>query len=180
MKRIALVLAVLAALIFIALGAYLVFSRNVEQQPASGPQTTNPFGFANSTSTVSSSERTLALVTDEGGRVYVPDFTQTEQPDWAGPDAGYNVVGDGTGSYAITFYPSDSENTQAQFSIALLAEPLGESRLLAERALREQTGLTDAELCSLDVQVFTSIHVSDVYAGYDLGLSTCPGATALP
>lgn len=180
MKIAALILATLGTLILIALGAYVMLSKNSEQQRTPASQSTNPFGFANESSNTSSSERTLALTTDDGKQVYVPDFTKEEQPEWAGPDSGYNVSGNGTGSYAITFYPAETENGQAQFSIALLVEPLGESRHLAERALKERTGLSDSELCSLDVQVFTSIHVNETYAGYDLGLSMCPGATPLP
>lgn len=178
MKRAALILLVLGLMIFVALGAYLFLSQGTEVPQNSGTPSGNPFGFSTNTSGTSE-DRTLMLVTEDGKTLYAQDFTASGQPDWAGPDSGYSVAGDGASAFSITYYPAEGA-VPAQFSISLLAEPLGETRLKAEAALRERTGLTSDELCSLDAQVFTSIHVNETYAGYDLGISSCAGATPLP
>jgi hypothetical protein len=176
MKRAALVLLLLGTLIFIGLGAYLLLSQGRSEEPVPVPsQGGNPFGFLTGADSDS-----LKLTLDDGSAVAVPDFTETDQPDWAGESAGYQVAGDAMGSYLITYIPADQQGSQAQFLIALLAEPLGANRLAAEAELKSALGLSEAELCMLDAQVWTNGTVNQTYEGYDLGLSFCPGATALP
>lgn len=176
MKRAALILLLLGTLIFIALGAYLFLSKDrSESVPSASTPGGNPFGFLTGTNSES-----LTLALDDGSAVAVPDFTKTDQPDWASESAGYQVAGDASGNYLITYIPADQSGSQAQFLIALLAEPLGANRTAAQAELKATLGLSEPELCKLDVQVWTNGDVNAAYQGYDLGLSFCPGATTLP
>ena len=176
MKRAALILVLLGTLIFIALGAYLFLSQGRSTEPVpSTPSNGNPFGFLNGADSTS-----LKLELTDGSIVSVPNFTETEQPDWAGESAGYQVAGDASGSYLITYIPADEFGSQAQFLVALLAEPLGASRLAAEAELKASLSLSEGEICMLDAQVWTNDSVNATYAGRDLGLTFCPGATPLP
>jgi hypothetical protein len=170
--------------IFIALGILVilivilgvVFFIRIAMHPATPqPVTENPFASSTNTTGGNISGPSLPVTLTDGSRVAVPDFTKTPQPDWAGASAGYQVSGSEHADYQILFYPDNSG-----FLISILKEPLGQSRLEAEKALRETLKLSDAQLCKLSSQVSTSISVNEQYAGQDLGLSFCPGATKLP
>ena len=178
MKRVALVLTILGLLLLIAVGAYLLLVRDIEGEPEPGPAGSDPFGFLPGAS--GSNDDTLPLTLDDGSTVSVPDFTASNQPDWAGESSGYQVAGDADGDFLITYIPADQFGSQAQFLISLLQEPLGEVRRRAESALKVRLGISEQELCGLDAQVWTGSDVNETYAGYDLGLSFCPGATVLP
>lgn len=177
MKRTALILLILSALIFIAIGAYFFLSRGQDVAPPA-QFGGNPFGFAG-TGTVGT-ENALELVLEDGSSVSIPDFTKIDQPEWAGESAGYQVAGNADADFLITYIPADTYGSQAQFLVSLATEPLGEIRADAEAALRTRLSLSNQELCGLDVQVWTDDAVNAAYAGRDLGLSFCPGATVLP
>ncbi|HRH55447.1 MAG TPA: hypothetical protein PK609_01105 [Candidatus Paceibacterota bacterium] len=179
MKRAALVFFVLGLLICIALGAYLLLSNSSDPSAPTNPTTNgNPFSF--SSGSVSSAD-TIALTLDSGATVSVLNFTKEDQPEWAGDSAGYQVAGDAdNSSFLITYIPADDSGSQAQFLVALLSEPVGAARSSAEAALKTRLALSNSELCSLDVQVWTNADVNSMYAGKDLGLSFCPGSTQLP
>jgi hypothetical protein len=135
---------------------------------------TNPFGFTESTSTASSTGG-ISLHLKDGSYVGVQNFVATTQPEWANPTYGYQVTQDDSASYSILYYPNNSG-----FLISLLKEPIGQSRLEAERFLKRKVSLTPDQFCKLHVQVFTSVDVNGNYAGQDLGLSFCPGSVKLP
>lgn len=71
------------------------------------------------------------------------------------------------------------DSNHSSFSILLLEEPLGQSRLHAETFLEEKLGLTEAQLCGLNYWLGTTYWVNEIYAGKNLGFSFCPGATQL-
>lgn len=180
MKWIAIALAALGALIFLALGAHLVFNGSNTARPVAPAVTPlNPFGFL--TGDQGSSGETLSLTLEDGSIAVVPDFTKTEQPAWAGPSAGYQVAGDAiTGDFLITYIVPDPKGGQGQFLIALLVEPLGATRLAAEAALRQKLQLSDAALCGLDTLVRVGPGVNNAFGNYELGLSFCPESVTLP
>ncbi len=179
MKRVALVLFLLGLLICIALAAYLIFSRSLPATtPTQSTTGTNPFGFS-TTPNAPAGER-IALTLEDGSTVSVSNFTASGQPEWASESNGYQVVGDDEGLYLVTYLPADEFGAQAQFLVSILAEPLSEVRTQAENALRNRLDVSNEELCALDIQVWTDSDVNASYAGRDLGLSFCPGATALP
>lgn len=89
-------------------------------------------------------------------------------------DEGFYVLTEDPSTYDI-FY---NEPTGILF-ISLYKEPLGFSRALAERMLRDTLPLTEEELCTLQVKVTTNSYVDPVYDGLNLGLSFCPGSVEL-
>ncbi len=66
------------------------------------------------------------------------------------------------------------------FSIALLQEPIGTVRAVAEQYLIEHLGITQSQMCQLNYTLSVPNSVNSQYAGKDLGFSFCPGATVLP
>lgn len=115
----------------------------------------------------------------DGVTYTVPDFTSGKQADVMAAGTYYHLTNN-----------IDTEGDAAQFeiqygtdnsiSIVLVKEPLGASRLAAEKTLRTFFPLPDASLCKLDVFVAVPAGVNEAFAGQNLGLSFCPGATTLP
>lgn len=83
----------------------------------------------------------------------------------AGPVVDYNIYYD---------------ERYGSFTVALLNEPVGEVRLLMERALLQLLGLAPTDLCRLNYYVGTPSDVNSVFSGGNLGFSFCPGSTPLP
>lgn len=172
------------ALILIVL-AVLIAAFAFMHKPQNGGASGNPFGFTASPSGTSLPnggtggggtppvERTVTF--KDGSQATIPDVTKLPQPAWASSDNGYVVSGNGQGDFDILYYPA-----QSAFSITLLQEPLGQTRLAAEQALRATLKLTDTQLCKLSADIGTIGSVNETYAGRNLGLSFCPGSVKLP
>lgn len=174
MKKILIITSVALLIIGIAFG--VVWYRSQSTVPTPSGQTVDPFGFGgNETTQPGTFAQSTSLSLSDGSTVSVPAFIDNSQPEWASNEYGYAVSESKDPSYGILYYPNDSG-----FLISLLTEPLGEARRAAEQELRSKLQLTNAQLCKLKAQVFTSNGVSEVYAGQDLGLSFCPGAVQLP
>lgn len=69
--------------------------------------------------------------------------------------------------------------TNNSFAVALLKEPLAESRVLAENFLLSRLSISREELCALDVFVSTTYTINPYYAGVDVGFATCDGSLPL-
>jgi hypothetical protein len=161
----------------IVAGAVLLFMRQgtTVETPS---QTQSPFGFSGGTATAPT--KSLALPLRDGTVVQTQDFTKQNQPDWAGSASGYLVGGGEQENFMILYFAPDAPGGQGEFLVNLNTEPIGDARRRAEAALKARLEMNDAELCKLAVSVRTAPGVSATYGGYDLGLSFCPGATALP
>ncbi len=83
----------------------------------------------------------------------------------AGPPVNFNV-------YYNAKYDS--------FTIALLQEPLGLERALAEQFLRDTLGISNSSICRLKYYIGTTADINERYASKNIGFSFCPGATELP
>jgi hypothetical protein len=66
------------------------------------------------------------------------------------------------------------------FSIALLEEPLGQTRQEMEQYLMAHLGISQSQMCQLKYMVSVPASVDTTYAGTSLGFSFCPGAVPLP
>lgn len=160
---------ILLVLMLVGGAVYLFFPKAAPVSPTNE----DPFGSLGGGTRVPPDMIRLTL--SDGSTADVPDFTKDTQPEGASAENGYQVGGNDDDVFQILYYPND-----AGFLISLLAEPIGENRLKAEAALRGKLQLPDAELCKLRVEVATSIHVNEAYAGQNLGLSFCAGAVRLP
>jgi hypothetical protein len=172
MKRILTILLIVLGLALLSFGIYYFF----DEGPSTGdgtPIDQNPFGTGGQD--VTPGVQTLPITLKGGGVAHVPDFTKDNQPAIAGPDTGYQVAGNAEATYHILYFPEDS-----YFLVSLFAEPLRLTREDAEEELRTKLKLTEPQLCALNIQVFTDFETSEFYAGKELGLSFCQGATYLP
>jgi hypothetical protein len=79
-----------------------------------------------------------------------------------------------------TDYNIGYDGVAKSFTIALLKEPLGNSRKEAEQFLMTTLGITQQQMCSLNYYVGTTYFVNESYDSSNLGFSFCPGAVALP
>ena len=170
---------VIGAAILILLCVVLAITYVVRTTMVTGPivaTSTDPFGsIIDPGATPGGTEASLPIVLRDGSTISIPDFTKDTQPEWASADAGYQVVGNEDAPYQVIYFPDGSG-----FLVSLLQEPLGQSRLDAETALRQKLRLTNDELCKLSSEVGTTISVNETYAGRELGLSFCPGSVKLP
>lgn len=76
--------------------------------------------------------------------------------------------------YIITYH-----SASGFFNVALMQEPLADSRAKAELYLMRQLGVNKEGMCRLKYTVGVPNRVSPIYAGLNLGWSFCPGATQL-
>jgi cytoskeletal protein RodZ len=175
MKRpLILIIIAVVVLIAVALLGFVVFTLTMKK-PATVTNTPNPFGTSG---TVSANESTATL--KNGSTVTIPDPTKIPQPEGYVPSQGYQVAGSDTGNFQVLYFSAKNGGTE-EFLISILSEPIGANRLAAEKELQQKTGLTNDQMCQLsDVEVYVDSGVNDSYAGRNLGLSFCPGATKLP
>ncbi|MDR3548885.1 MAG: hypothetical protein P4M11_11595 [Candidatus Pacebacteria bacterium] len=182
MKNTTLIIIGIVVVVLAGLGIYFYLNSASTTSPTGAATSTNPFGPVSnsnpseSTSTsAGSSGSTIPVTLKSGTKVVVPNFTKQNQPSTANATSGYQVAGTNTSDFQILYYPD-----QSYFIVSLFTEPLGATRLAAESALRTTLGLSNSQLCQLNIQVETTSDVSDVYSGHDLGLSFCSGAVQLP
>jgi hypothetical protein len=76
--------------------------------------------------------------------------------------------------YEINYTPESG-----YFAIALLREPLGDTRKKAEQYLMSRLRVSKEVMCDLNYTLSVPNWVSARYAGEDLGFSFCPGAKKL-
>lgn len=65
------------------------------------------------------------------------------------------------------------------FAIALLKQPLMDTRVAAEKALQERLGVTEQEMCELSIRVGVPYVIIPTIANVDLGVSYCEGSIEL-
>ena len=146
---------------------------------------------SSSTATSSSqSDATMVLADQNGNQVTLRDFLHngTTIPDTANPGH-YLLAGN------LGYCPLDPQKCQAapsndfsiyynsgpqSFTIALTAEPIGQSRLDMEQFLLATLGVTQQQLCNLNYFVGVTRYVNAQFTAKNLGFSSCPGAVALP
>ena len=177
-----------------AVGAWFFLMPAAEQPPATEGGTPSLPGSGSFPVTTSTSQGgeivNMQVPITKGGSVQAIDFIHNgvTLPDemnegrylLAG-DLGYCVTdpaacqAGGTTAFNI-FYDS----TSGAFTIALLEEPLGQTRLAAEQYLMKTLGVTQQEMCALNYYVGTTSSVNPRYDSGNLGFSFCPGATVLP
>lgn len=66
------------------------------------------------------------------------------------------------------------------FNIALMQEPIGQTRRDAEQYLMARLGISETQMCKLNYMVSVPDRVNTSFSGRNLGFSFCPGAIALP
>jgi len=179
MNRVLLIVVGVIVLIGVG-GVIFMLSAGPKNTPAPTATSTSPFGTANQGGTVPANNTTTrTVVTTDGTSISIPDITANHPADTEVSGTYYHVT---ENQNHDQLYPNFNivYGTDSTFSIGLSSEPLGQARLAAENKLRELTGLTNAQLCKMSVTVMTIPSVNETYAGQELGLSFCPGATKLP
>jgi hypothetical protein len=86
-----------------------------------------------------------------------------------------NATATSTPPYVIEYIASTE-----YFNIALLQEPIGNTRLAAEQYLLTNLGITESQACQLNYMVSVPTNVNSEFAGKSLEFSFCPDAITLP
>jgi hypothetical protein len=167
--------------LLLGIGAWLYASRS-EQSAPSGTDGTPSLPSSTTTTdghSTALSGPTITLVTRTGGSIAVPDFTAGMTGYRLNTGTFYSITNNQetqglAAQYEITY------GTDSSIAIALVKEPLSEARLAAESRLRDLLRLSDEEMCKLQVTVGVPYSTAQLFAGKNLGLSFCPGATELP
>lgn len=178
-------------LIIVAAGVLLLLSIGVlgyvgmrlfgTQAPGATQPAFNPFGgILNPGGSTTYIPKTMSIQTRSGEAVMVPNILSGHEPLDTPGGRFYNLYGPEYSTEGFNFSIQYSES-DSQFLIILITEPIGAARLEAQTYLRTTLGLSDNELCSLNTIVSVTPDVSEVYSQYEnLGLSFCPGAVKLP
>ncbi|MEK7063757.1 MAG: hypothetical protein AAB955_03665 [Patescibacteria group bacterium] len=77
--------------------------------------------------------------------------------------------------FEILYFPEEGS-----FSIALLKEPIAETRRSMVIDLEQRLGISGSDLCDLVAEVLVAPAASQFYAYKNVGFPGCPGATRLP
>lgn len=110
----------------------------------------------------------------DGTGIRVNDFMATRVEEETGGDVYLAGSRNGTDRYRITYHvPLET------FAVFLLAEPLKETRELAEQDLLRILGISESDACRLRYFVSLPEEVNPLYAGLDLGFSFCAESTPL-
>lgn len=115
---------------------------------------------------------------DNGARITVNNFLEHRDVSADATNEGVYYLGntyDTTDAAYVVTYNVETD----LFTIALLKEPLAESRLAVEAYLSQLLGIPNNELCNLKYIVSVPLYVSEYVSGYSLGFSTCPGSAQL-
>jgi hypothetical protein len=182
----------LVGLAIIGFGAYMVWP---SPPGSSSPYAQDEPGSIYSDSTVTSEPRAtpvarkLVVIGNDGIGISVKDFINNGETvaDTINPGSYYLAgsvgycLGDGTcpaGAKSEQFTVSYSRQKDL-FIVSILAEPLAESRALAERFVADRLGIGGNQMCRLNYQVSVTSGINEFYSGRNLGWSFCPGAVIL-
>lgn len=118
----------------------------------------------------------------DGSFIPIPEFIVNNEANInLAQDVFRDIAGNDYSNYHISYLPYNGENSKIEFNIILNRIPLSKTRLEAESALRTKLGLSDQELCKLDISVYVFRWVDEKYSEYDdLGLSFCTDAITVP
>lgn len=171
---------IIPAILVVVLGviAFFIFRPTMQDTPEQS-QSGDPFQTGQSVPVTQTQPARQIPLNSTQGTVMVPSFIE-DAPVLQLDSASYHYV-----TYNEDYMPVDPAygivyGSDGSLSVGVFLEPLGASRLKAETKLRQMTSLTDAQLCSLNVQVSVPSSVNETLSGRNLGLSFCPGATPLP
>ena len=77
-------------------------------------------------------------------------------------------------AYSIIYSDRDQ-----QFTVTLLKEPIGETRITAEQELMQRLDMSEDVMCRMKYWVGVPYSYNEFYAGRNLGFSFCPGAVQI-
>lgn len=126
------------------------------------------------------SNRTFAVIGENGEVIRVNDFTKSAVQDKNNSGIKYLAGEDENGIIQNAPYVISSLEDDQSFTVSLFAQPIGKTRVRAEKDLISQLGITAQEMCRLRYVVLVPFDVSREYAGRNLGFSFCSGAAQLP
>ncbi len=185
-------LIIAAAVVLVLGGIYYVFwfsstsRKSAGSLPPTGVSTsTFPGSGSPAAGTGSGIQRTLAA--SDGGTIIVSDFLSNSDTVKDPINNGYYYLGyhpyEGVNDPTVNNNPPYSIWYEADsnfFSIALLHEPIGTTRLEMEQYLKGQLQISESDLCRLKYSVTVPVWVNQMYAGEELGFSFCPNSVPLP
>ena len=129
---------------------------------------------------------TITLSTADGKSIQVKDFKKDPSVVKDPANPGYYYFGyhynegyqDATATDTPPYIIQYNDSNQF-FTIALLEEPIGQTRLDAQQYLIQHLGITEPQMCLLKYMVSVPTRVNATYAGTDLRFSFCDGETGL-
>ncbi len=150
----------------------LFFAR--PEQPATSSGTTLPETSGGDTVVVED-EQVLEPVryTSDGVTVQIPNPLNLSTVSSQGDEL-YNLTDMQT--YNERSYNVIYNNRTKVFTVALLDEPLADSRIAAKEYIQSTFGLSDEELCLMPIHVLVPYGVNQFLSGESLGMPGCPGS----
>jgi hypothetical protein len=174
----------ITVIILVGLVIFLAFKLLAPSSPAV-PQGTDFPSVTGSAQTGGGS--TISISTADGSTISVRDPRKDPSTKEDPLNAGQYYMGyhqpEGVSDPTATENPPYVINYIAAtqfFNIAILQEPIGQSRKQMETYLMQHLGITQDQMCRLKYMVGVPARINQLYAGQDLRFSFCAGATELP
>jgi len=179
-KTIIITVAIALTVLSIGLLLFVAVSFLSPKTPGLQTQTNNPFQLLGGANDTNPNSKTIQIMDKNGEAVVIPDIVSAHEPTDLPNGKFYSLYGPEYSTEGFTFSVQYSAS-DSQFLVSLIREPIGAARHDGENYLRNLLGLTNAQLCNLNVEVSVTPDVSEVYSQYqNLGLSFCTDAVPLP
>lgn len=181
MKKKTIIIVVAGALLVLGIGILAVVATLffAPKTPSAPTNPNNPFQLLGG-SPGTTSTKTIQIMNKNEEAVVIPDVLSAHEPIDMPSGRFYMLYGPEYSTEGFTFSVQYSA-AESLFLINLIHEPIGAARHDGENYLRNLLGLTNDELCKLNIEVSVTPDISEVYSQYqNLGLSFCPSAVALP
>ncbi|MBU6323114.1 MAG: hypothetical protein KGI41_00060 [Patescibacteria group bacterium] len=188
MKSRLFILVAAAVLVLAGLGVFWYLSTANPALPSPTASTTaNAFPGSGASGGTNGAGVRYSLAASDGGTVLAANFLSDPKTVKDPINQGYYYLGyhpyegvsDSTATNTppyLILYEADS----GSFSIALLQEPIGQTRIDAEQYLMSMLGIPQDQLCRLKYSVSVPYWINSAFAGKNLGLSFCPDSVVLP
>lgn len=177
----------ISILVLLALGIGAFFLFGMKGQVTETPANTNPFVFTPNGQQPQQTNKRV-IYARGGTQVTVSDFAEGKTSTVIGQTVDdiqfdltpYPEYVPGTPYPSHEFDVAFNQKT-SEFIVTLNQEPLGHARIAAEAFLKSALGVTDKDLCALNVTITVPRTVNERFSAYaNLGPSTCEGAAKLP
>jgi hypothetical protein len=182
MNKFVIISGVVALIVLMAVAYVLISPEEDDGNFQTNGTTSFPIG-SNGGGNGTSAAETKLIQTATGKNITVRNFIANDTTVTDPHNPGYYYLGnhfpfDGSAQADPPFTITYIESTQF-FNIGIYAEPLGEVRKQAEQYLKNQLGISEEDMCTLNYSLSTTVHVNPYYGGTSLGFSFCKGSAAL-
>ena len=176
------ILIIISLIILVGITGFMYVQNSTDQVQPGEIEKNNNFPDIDSTRPVSAQNIIIEIA--DGGTIEVSNFLVGSDVIIDSMNEGHYFLGNqfptvDTPRSDRPAYIIDYNSEISYFNIALLEEPLNDSRQQAEAYIKNRLGFTEEQMCSLKYTVSVPYTVNDYFSGRNLGFSFCSGSFPL-